>query len=132
MNSCLHSDISTIVPMSEQKKPPSVKRDDVLFKIFLRSIKRFYCEASCDNNKFFNCKTKEEELNFMRRIDDQCSKRFSNFFTREQIETTPSLVEVANPDFDYKPMYLNTYFRVKALVACICTKYMMKKYFTKC
>lgn len=52
-------------------------------------------------------------------MDLKCEKRFKHVFSSEEIEKTPSLADMVDPEFNHTAVKSNLFFKVKAMVASI-------------
>ena len=118
-----------VIPPNNSKNG-GAKREDVMYKILLRTAKRFYWKIWCDNNNLIHTKTKEEELPIFDRIDEVCKARFTKYFSEDEIEQAPHLRKLHEKGFCVNKSD-SEYFRVKILVACLTARLMMKKYVSK-
>lgn len=129
-----HNDSGKIKRIHPPKnaKRSGAKRDDVLLKILLRSVKRFYCKICCESNNLIFPNQDGEEVNIFQKIDEVCFQRFESYFSEEERVNTPSLTTVLEPKFIQTDDSHSQFFQVKLMVACMTVRMIMKKYIGKC
>ncbi|CAI2367648.1 unnamed protein product [Moneuplotes crassus] len=115
----------------KNNKSVNAQREDVIFKILLRSVKRFYCQECCNNNNLIYTQGKEEEEPIFIKIDEICKQRFTKYFSEEEISRSHPLTILHDPKFS---VYSNKslYFELKLMIACLAVRLIMKKYVSKC
>lgn len=117
-------------------KITSDKREDVLYKILLRSIKRFYFKECWGSNSLLYSLSRNEEVKIFEKIDLIVHENFKDYFTQEDMKETPSLTILHESGFNLaKNKICNKnaalLLEVKIMVGSIIIRKNMKKYINR-
>ena len=106
-------------------------REDVLYKILLRAVKRFYWEKWWNGNNLIYSLTRIEEIPIFQKIDKLVDERFQTSFTEQEINGTPSLTILHDSNFNLSKSS-SLLLEVKIMIASIIIRKNMKKYINRC
>ncbi|CAI2360437.1 unnamed protein product [Moneuplotes crassus] len=112
-------------------KISSDKREDVLYKILIRAIKRYYWQRCCEGNSLISHLSKEEELRVFDELDSIANQRFAKYFHEDELKHTPKLSILHDPSFVLSKN-LSVFLEIKVLLASIIIRKNMKRYINRC
>ncbi|CAI2360646.1 unnamed protein product [Moneuplotes crassus] len=120
----------SIIP-PRKGKITSDKREDVLYKILIRAVKRFYYQKCCGENHLITHLSKKDETLAFDKIDAIVNERFSTYSTVSETSSIPSISVIYDPSFKLSEN-TNILLEIKVVLASIIIRKNMKKYINRC